>query len=49
MFCVTMSGLEMSSYVRAYAKYLHGKLSTYHLIGYDFCKVKRGWVCLSVS
>ena len=42
VFCATISGVEMSIYVRCYAKYLREKLSTYHLMGYDFCKVKRG-------
>lgn len=46
LFCVAMPGHEMSSYVRCYAKYLNDKLFSYRAMGYDFCKVKRGSVCV---
>lgn len=35
-------GIDMSSYIRKYAHYLNEKRETYKLMGYDFCKVKRG-------
>jgi len=44
VFCDTISGIEMWSYVRSYAKYVNEKLCTYRVMGYDFCKVKRGSV-----
>jgi len=44
VFCVAISGLEMSSYVRCYAKYLNEKLCAFRVMSYDFCKVKRGLV-----
>ena len=47
MFCDTISGIEMWSYVRSYAKYVNEKLCTYRVMGYDFCKVKRGSVIYS--
>ena len=34
----------MSMYVRCYAKYLNEKLCSFRVMGYDFCKVKRGLV-----
>ncbi|CAF1025194.1 unnamed protein product, partial [Didymodactylos carnosus] len=37
-----MPGLDMSSYIRRYASYLNAKRESYKLMGYDFCKVKRG-------
>lgn len=46
---MSLSGYEMSSYVRCYAKYLREKLSTYKMMDYDFCKVKRGLVWLLVE
>ena len=41
-----MQGLDMSTYIRKYAFYLNEKRETYKLMGYDFCKVKRGSVDL---
>ena len=35
-------GADMCSYIRKYAHYLNEKRETYKLMGYDFCKVKRG-------
>jgi hypothetical protein len=35
-------GIDMSTYIRKYAHYLNEKRETYKLMGYDFCKVKRG-------
>ena len=35
-------GGDMSSYIRCYAAYLNEKRHTYKLMGYDFCKIKRG-------
>lgn len=35
-------GIDMTSYIRKYAAYLNEKRETYKLMGYDFCKVKRG-------
>ncbi|CAF0851421.1 unnamed protein product [Brachionus calyciflorus] len=35
-------GIDMSSYIRKYAHYLNEKRETYKLMGFDFCKVKRG-------
>jgi phosphatidylinositol-binding clathrin assembly protein len=34
----------MSVYIRRYAKYLNEKAHSYRLMGYDFCKIKRGLV-----
>lgn len=39
-----MPGGDMSSYVRRYANYLNEKRDAYKLTGYDFCKIKRGFV-----
>lgn len=36
-------GIDMTSYIRKYAAYLNEKRETYKLMGYDFCKVKRGY------
>lgn len=35
-------GIDMSTYIRKYANYLSEKRETYKLMGFDFCKVKRG-------
>jgi hypothetical protein len=35
-------GIDMSTYIRKYAHYLNEKRETYKLMGFDFCKVKRG-------
>ena len=37
-----MPGNDMSSYIRRYACYLNEKREAYKLLGYDFCKIKRG-------
>jgi len=37
-----VQGIDMSSYIRKYAHYLNEKRETYKLMGFDFCKVKRG-------
>jgi phosphatidylinositol-binding clathrin assembly protein len=39
-----VQGIDMSTYIRKYAHYLNEKRETYKLMGYDFCKVKRGFV-----
>ena len=38
-----VQGVDMSSYIRKYANYLNEKRETYKLMGFDFCKVKRGY------
>lgn len=40
IFIVT--GYDMSTFIRRYAKYLNEKATTYRLMAFDFCKVKRG-------
>ena len=42
-----VQGIDMSSYIRKYAHYLNEKRETYKLMGFDFCKVKRGFVYFS--
>jgi len=37
-----MPGGDMSNYIRRYASYLNEKRESYKLMGYDFCKIKRG-------
>lgn len=37
-----VTGIDMSSYIRKYAQYLNEKRETYKIMGFDFCKVKRG-------
>ncbi|RNA42078.1 phosphatidylinositol-binding clathrin assembly -like isoform X1 [Brachionus plicatilis] len=37
-----LQGIDMSGYIRKYAHYLNEKRETYRLMGFDFCKVKRG-------
>lgn len=37
-----VQGIDMSTYIRKYAHYLNEKRETYKLMGFDFCKVKRG-------
>lgn len=37
-----LQGIDMFSYIRKYAQYLNEKRETYRLMGFDFCKVKRG-------
>ena len=39
-----VQGVDMSSYIRKYANYLNETRETYKLMGFDFCKVKRGYV-----
>lgn len=39
-----MPGGDMSNYIRRYASYLNEKRESYKLMGYDFCKIKRGFV-----
>lgn len=39
-----MPGGDMSNYIRRYANYLNEKRDAYKLTGYDFCKIKRGFV-----
>ncbi|ESO09546.1 hypothetical protein HELRODRAFT_73843 [Helobdella robusta] len=34
--------LHMSKFVRAYGKYVSSKAISFRIVGYDFCKVKRG-------
>jgi hypothetical protein len=41
-----MPGNDMSSSIHRYAGYLNEKREAYKLMGYDFCKVKRGFVDL---
>ncbi|KRX99326.1 Phosphatidylinositol-binding clathrin assembly protein unc-11 [Trichinella pseudospiralis] len=38
----TVQGYDMSTHIRRYAKYIGEKVSTYRLMAFDFCKVKRG-------
>jgi len=35
-------GGNMAGYLRRYSNYLNEKREAYKLMGYDFCKVKRG-------
>ncbi len=37
-----MPGGDMSGYIRRYSNYLNEKREAYKLMGYDFCKIKRG-------
>jgi phosphatidylinositol-binding clathrin assembly protein len=37
-----IQNIDMTSYIRKYAHYLNEKRETYKLMGYDFCKAKRG-------
>lgn len=37
-------GYDMSTFVRRYSNYLNEKASSYRVMGYDFCRVKRGYV-----
>lgn len=39
-----LPGGDMSNYIRRYASYLNEKRESYKLMGYDFCKIKRGFV-----
>jgi hypothetical protein len=39
-----MPGYDMSTYIHRYAGYLNEKREAYKLTGYDFCKIKRGFV-----
>ena len=39
-----VSGYDMSTFIRRYAKYLNEKAVSYRQMAFDFCKVKRGWV-----
>jgi hypothetical protein len=41
---MAMPGGDMSNYIRRYASYLNEKREAYKLMGYDFCKIKRGFV-----
>lgn len=43
-FC-SVSGYDMSPFIRRYAKYLNEKALSYRTVAFDFCKVKRGYVC----
>lgn len=43
-----MPGGDMSNYIRRYASYLNEKRESYKLMGYDFCKIKRGFVFESI-
>jgi len=38
-----MPGGDMSTYIRRYSTYLNEKREAYKLMGYDFCKIKRGY------
>ena len=42
---VGMLGGDMFARIRQYADYLNEKRESYKLTGYDFCKVKRRFVC----
>ena len=42
-------GGDMTSYIRRYATYLNEKRDAYKLMGYDFCKIKRGFVLLGFA
>ena len=35
-------GADMPTYIRRYSNYLNEKRGGYKLMGYDFCKIKRG-------
>lgn len=35
-------GIEMSTFIRRYAKYLNAKAYSYRVVGADFAKMKRG-------
>lgn len=37
-----ISGYDMSTFIRRYARYLNEKAITYRAMAFDFCKVKRG-------
>ena len=39
-----MPGNDITAYIRRYALYLNEKRESYKLLGYDFCKIKRGFV-----
>ncbi|XP_067676624.1 phosphatidylinositol-binding clathrin assembly protein LAP-like isoform X3 [Haliotis asinina] len=39
---VSVTGYDMSTYIRRYAKYLNEKATSYRQMAFDFCKVKRG-------
>ena len=39
-----MGGSDMTTHLRRYAAYLYEKRDAYKLMGYDFCKIKRGFV-----
>ena len=36
-------GGDMSTYIRRYSNYLNEKRESYKILGYDFCKIKRGY------
>lgn len=36
------AGIEMSTFIRRYAKYLNAKAYSYRVVGADFAKMKRG-------
>lgn len=38
----SLSGYDMSTFIRRYAKYLNEKAISYRGMAFDFCKVKRG-------
>ncbi|KAJ8315445.1 hypothetical protein KUTeg_007595 [Tegillarca granosa] len=38
----TISGYDMSTFIRRYSKYLNEKATSYRNMAFDFCKVKRG-------
>ena len=41
---MAMPGMDMIAYIRRYANYLNEKRDAYKIMGFDFCKIKRGSV-----
>lgn len=41
---IGMPGVNMITYIRRYADYLNEKRAAYKVLGYDFCKIERGFV-----
>lgn len=39
---MAMPGMDMIAYIRRYANYLNEKRDAYKIMGFDFCKIKRG-------
>lgn len=39
----SISGYDMSLFIRRYARYINQKAVSYRTMAFDFCRVKRGW------